>query len=134
MSKLPKKVKEEDLNFITIRIRDGKKMIGLRKSEFDTKLGVKQIRGKMDKDTGYVIQSFQVPLEYLGLDINSGKKSVVEILNDPKKIKNKKLEEFISKIIDTYEEIKEERGKFQYKTKRNKRKRKIPQPKKQQTA
>ncbi len=134
MPKRPKKVKEEDLNFITIRIRNEKKMIGLKQYDFDPKLGVKQIRGKMDKDTGYVIQSFQVPLEYLGLNVDSDNKDILEILNNPEKITYKKLSGFIRKIIDTYEDIKDERGKFQYKTKRNKRKRKIPQPKKQQTA
>ncbi|MFX0136718.1 MAG: hypothetical protein ACFFDN_23985 [Candidatus Hodarchaeota archaeon] len=134
MPKHRKKVKEEDLNFITIRIRDEKKMIGLKEYDFDPKLGIKQIRGKMSKDTGYVIQSFQVPLEFLDLGLDTDKKEVVEILNNPEKITHKKLGEFIRKIIDTYEEVREERGKFQYKTKRHKRKKKMPQPKKQQTA
>ncbi|MFX1451359.1 MAG: hypothetical protein ACFFCM_10980 [Promethearchaeota archaeon] len=134
MPKNPKKLKEEELNFITIRIRNEKKMINLKQYDFDPKLGIKQIRGKMDKDTGFVIQSFQVALEYLGLNVDSDKKEIIELLNEPEKITNRKLGTFIRKIIDTYEEIREERGKFQYKTKRNKRKRKIPQPKKQQTA
>ena len=134
MPKHPKKTKEEDLNFITVRIREDKQMIATKKYEFDSKLGVKQYRGKEKKDTGYVLQAFELPLEYLGLTVNSNRKEVLELLNNPSKIPHRKLGEFIKKIIDTYDEIKEERNKFQYKTKRHKRKRKMPQPKQQQTA
>lgn len=134
MSKNPKTTKKEDLNFIKIRLRDEKKMIGLKEYEFDPKLGTKQVRGRTSKNTGYVIQSFELPLEYLGLTVNSDRKEVLEMLNNPDKIPHKKLSEFIKKIIDIYDEIKEERNKFQYKTKRFKRKRKVPEPKKQQTA
>ncbi|MHA1377663.1 MAG: hypothetical protein ACTSRG_04675 [Candidatus Helarchaeota archaeon] len=109
-------------------------MISLKTSEFDPKIGYSQVRGKESKETGFVIQSFQLPLEYLGLNVDTERKKVVEVLNHPELIPHKKLSDFLKKIIDTYEEIKEERGKFEYKTKRFKRKRKTPQPKKQQTA
>ena len=35
MPKNPKKLKEEELNFITIRIRNEKKMINLKQYDFD---------------------------------------------------------------------------------------------------
>ena len=132
--KRKKKKKDEELNFITIRIRNSKKMTDLKETEFDSKIGYSQLKGKESKETGFVIQSFQVPLEYLGLTVDTDRKQVVEVLNNPEMIPHKKLGEFIRKIIDTYEDIKEERNKFEYKTKRFKRKRKTPQPKKQQTA
>ncbi|MHA1382917.1 MAG: hypothetical protein ACTSR3_04065 [Candidatus Helarchaeota archaeon] len=132
--KRQKKEKQEELNFITIRIRNEKKMRDLRKSEFDPKIGYSQVRGRESKETGFVIQSFRVPLEYLGLKVNSERKKVLNVLNNPELIPHKKLSEFVRKIIDTYEEIKEERNKFEYKTKRFKRKKKVPQPKQQQTA
>ena len=109
-------------------------MTDLKETEFDSKIGYSQIKGKESKETGFVIQSFQVPLEYLGLTVDTDRKQVVEVLNNPEMVPHKKLGDFIRKIIDTYEDIKEERNKFEYKTKRFKRKRKTPQPKKQQTA
>jgi hypothetical protein len=107
--------------YLNILVKSGKKVLDYK---------IKKLPSKILKVTaheeggGWFVRSYHIPIDNLNISLDTKKKEVLRMLNDPRQIFDKDTKEVLDEITRKYEEILQGSGtgKFNFKTSRFKKK------------
>ena len=113
--------KNEIPYYLNILVKSGKKLFDIKIKKLSS--NILKLTGHEEKG-GWFVRSYHIPLDNLGLTLNSKKKEVLRLLNDPKQVFNRDTREVLEEILRRYEEILQGSGigKFNFKTSRFRKK------------
>lgn len=107
--------------YLNILVKPGKKLFDFKIKRLPS--NILKLTAHEDK-SGWFVRSYHIPLDNLALTLDSKKKEVLRLLNEPKKVFNRDTREVLEEILRRYEEILQGSGtgKFNFKTSRFKKK------------
>lgn len=107
--------------YLNILVKSGKKLFDFKIKKLPS--NILKLTAHEDK-SGWFVRSYHIPLDNLVLTLDSKKKEVLRLLNEPKKVFNRDTREVLEEILRRYEEILQGSGtgKFNFKTSRFKKK------------
>lgn len=119
-----KKIHDDGNNipeYVSISIRPGKTLLDFKIKKEQSK--VLKILAHDNEQKGWFLHSYHIPLKNLGLPEDAKNKKIVPYLNNPRKITSDKYtRELVDELIRKYIEIRAERKKHYFRTKRFKKK------------
>lgn len=107
--------------YLNILIKTGKKLYDFKIKKLPS--NILKLTAH-DEKGGWFVRSYHIPLDNLVLTLDSKKKEVLRLLNEPKQVFNRDTREVLEEILRRYEEIFQGSGigKFNFKTSRFKKK------------
>ena len=107
--------------YVSIIIRPGGKILDFKIKKMDS--NILKIMAHDDKQKGWFLHSYHIPIRNLGLDEDEKNKEILPYLNDPSLITaDKPTQDLVEEIIRKYVEVLAERKKHYFRTERFKRK------------
>ncbi|MBD3188809.1 hypothetical protein GF325_18415 [Candidatus Bathyarchaeota archaeon] len=121
----------QKVTYINIRIQKVKQKHIVEQKEKADKDGVIEVRTHIKNESWtteevkykWKTTEYRIPLMKLGFRKDANKGDILEVLNNPQQIVNKRIQELLKKLVNFYGGIKGGgRGKFEFKTARFKKK------------
>ncbi|MHA1792440.1 MAG: hypothetical protein ACTSVI_07330 [Promethearchaeota archaeon] len=125
------KPKVKKVQYITITIQDVKKKKIVEAREKTDNDGVIEVRTRIKKESwtseevkyNWKTTEYRIPLMKIGLTKDASKSEILEVLNNPQHVANKKIGLILKKLVKSYGGIKGGgKGKYEFKTERFKKK------------
>ncbi|MHA1368286.1 MAG: hypothetical protein ACTSWN_14350 [Promethearchaeota archaeon] len=140
---MPKKDKSPDKKkviYVTITIQKPKKKDIAEQREKVDKNGIVEVRTHIKKESytseeivldTWKTTEYRIPLKLLGLKADAKRSEILDKLNNPHRVVNKKVAEILKKIIKSYGGVKGiSKGKYNFETERFKKKKEFKPKKK----
>lgn len=107
--------------YLNILIKPGKKVLDFKIKKLSSK--ILKINAHEEKK-GWFVRSYHIPIDNLGITLDTKKKEVLRLMNDPRQVSNRDTRDIMEEILRKYEDIHQGSGtgKFNFKTSRFKKK------------